>query len=318
MGSVGDGEKGNIKSSQSLGQFARFYISRGRVSDRGDIILQLGVGVGNGIGEVDRFILFSEVILELKLASFSVESIPTYSFSTNYIVAIFLVPFIVDENIGFHALGIEILFLAEIADIELNLSQLLLIVNFEVEPGSMSPGVCITPQEEIVLLLLYPDCHVEISSLKSRVEVDLVSVRVRDNALAILANSLDGFLDDVQGGVVPRAVSPIVVVLLVDLDRVGVAGSEVDNSEAVVGGDVGGECVEVGVVIGEGEGAGGQFRLPAHCDVGLQGVVLCVEDVPGLVLEVVSHLDWWLIGGLGLVEVDISPAVVLIMLFHSK
>ena len=147
MGSIGDGEEGNIKSSQSLGQFARFDISRGRVGDRGDVILQLGVGVGDGIGEVDGFVLFSEVILKLKLASFPVESVPTYSFSANHIIAVFLVPFFVDENVGFHALGVEVLFLAKIADIELNLSELLFIVNFEVEPSSMPPGVGVTPQE---------------------------------------------------------------------------------------------------------------------------------------------------------------------------
>ena len=125
------------------------------------------VGVGNGIGKVDRFVLFSEIVFELKLTSFSVESIPTYSFSANYIVAVFLVPFVVDENVRFHALGIEILLLSEIADIELDLPELLLVVNFEVEPGCMSSGVGVTPQEEIVLLLLDPDCHVQISSLES-------------------------------------------------------------------------------------------------------------------------------------------------------
>ena len=176
------------------------------------------VGVGNGIGKIDRFVLFSEIVFELKLTSFSVESIPTYPFSANYIVAVFLVPFVVDENVRFHALGIEILLLSEIADIELDLPELLLVVNFEVEPGCMSSGVGVTPQEEIVLLLLDPDCHVQISSLESRVEMDLISIRVRDHSFAVLAYSFDSFLYDVQGGVVPRAISPIVVVLLVDLD----------------------------------------------------------------------------------------------------
>jgi len=158
----------------------------------------LRVGVWDRVGKVDRFVLFLEVVLELQLAGFPVESISAYPLGTDDIKTVTLIPFIIDEDIGFHSLGIEVLFLAEVADVELNLSKLIFIVNLEVKPGSVSPGIGVTPEEEIILYFFDSDCHVEVSCLESRIEMNLISIRIRDHSFPIFTYPLDGLLDHVQ------------------------------------------------------------------------------------------------------------------------
>ena len=83
----------------------------------GDEVLKLRVGVGNRVCEIDGLVFVFEVVFELQLECFLVESIPADSFCPNHIIAFILPPLSIYFDVGFHSMSVEILSFTEIADI---------------------------------------------------------------------------------------------------------------------------------------------------------------------------------------------------------
>jgi hypothetical protein len=82
--------------------------------------------------------------------------------------------------------------------------------------------------------------------------VDIRAGHVQLVPFSILPHPLDGLPHCLEVAVVPGPITPSVFVLLVELHGVGWPGTEVDQLEAIVGGQVGEESVSVGVCVGQG------------------------------------------------------------------
>ena len=83
----------------------------------GDEVLKLGIGIGYGVCEIDRLVFLFEVIFELQLKCFLIESVSAYPFCPNHVIAVILSPLTVYFDVGSHPVGIEVLSFTEIADI---------------------------------------------------------------------------------------------------------------------------------------------------------------------------------------------------------
>lgn len=223
------------------------------------------------------------------MIGFAVEAVSADSFDPVDVVAALLGPFPVGVNVGLHALGIEVLPFSKIADIELYLPSLVQVVHPKVKPSRMPSRVGIASQEQVVLISLYPDGHVQVSTLEGRVETDLVASCIESHPPTIFPHSFDSLSHRVDRNAIPGSITPEVVVLLIELNRVRIARPEVDELESIVGGKMGGQRVNIGVVVGERERTRGKLWFPAHRDIGLKRVVLRVEYVSGGIFEVISE-----------------------------
>ena len=104
------------------------------------------------------------MILELQLKGFSIEAVPAYSFHPMYIIASLLLPLSVFHKfIRLQSVAVKVFAFAEVAQVELDFPNQILVVNFEVIPTSMSTGVCITPQEQVKLIPLDSHSYVQIA-----------------------------------------------------------------------------------------------------------------------------------------------------------
>ena len=182
----------------------------------------------------------------------------------------------------------------------------------------MPSGIGVAPQKEIILSFFHPNCHVEVSPFESWVKGNLVSSCIESHSLAVFSNSLNCFLHHVDSCVITRSISPKVLILLVDLNWVRVARPEVDKFESIIWGEMGSQRVDVCVVIGEGERAGGEFGLPPHGHIWFQGMVLIVQYISGSFLEVVPECRRKFCVEGRLFYIGSVPSIFLIEMFHSN
>lgn len=108
----------------------------------------------------------------MNLIGFFIKSISTVSLNKNHIITVVLWPFSIFTyfNIWFHSFWIEISAFCHITDINLYGANLSVILNFKIEPICMTFCISITAEEAVILIFLYPDDKIKISTLKCRIE----------------------------------------------------------------------------------------------------------------------------------------------------
>ncbi len=92
---------------------------------------------------MNNLIAFCKIILKLQLIKFSIQSITTVSLHEFYIISVLLGPFgsTVLFNERSHAPIIQVFGFAQITNVDLQLSHLILILYCEVKPIGMPSGV---------------------------------------------------------------------------------------------------------------------------------------------------------------------------------
>lgn len=78
------------------------------------------------------------------------------------------------RRIGSHPFIIQVLWLYDVADVELNSSDLLFVPNLEVVPVGMSFRVGIASNKAVVFIWLYFDSQIQITALEVRVKLDFI------------------------------------------------------------------------------------------------------------------------------------------------
>jgi hypothetical protein len=165
--SIRDCQQRHIESTQSFCHFRLFHAFGVGCCHFRDEFLKAGVGVGYGVCEIYGLVLFLEVVLELQLEGLPLKSISAYSLNPADFIASFLFPLpALSHLVGLKAVGVKVLLLAEVANIELHLSGQIPIVHLEVVPAGVSTGVSVAAQEEVELVSLHPYSHVEVSALE--------------------------------------------------------------------------------------------------------------------------------------------------------
>lgn len=66
----------------------------------------------------------------------------------------------VDFAVGTHPFVVEIFMFCDIADVELDCSEVFFVADFEIVPICMSTGVCVATDEAVVLLFFYANCEI--------------------------------------------------------------------------------------------------------------------------------------------------------------
>jgi hypothetical protein len=117
--------------------------------------------------------LLLEVVLELQLERLAIKPVPTNPLRPVHLVAALLPPLPTDQHIWPHPLRVQVLFLAEVANIKLQLPYLLPVIHSEVEPSSMSASIGVTPQKQVIFVALHPHSHVQVAPLEARVKTNL-------------------------------------------------------------------------------------------------------------------------------------------------
>ena len=150
-----------------------------------DKLLQLRISIRNSISQVDFCIRFFKVIFELKLESFLFEPISAISFDQTNVECFLLRPFLLEwltlraifrfnlKNVRFHTFIVQSFRFSNIANIKLSGSNKIFIADFKVVPISMSFGIRVTSEIQIILMWLYFDGHLQISTLKRWVKREL-------------------------------------------------------------------------------------------------------------------------------------------------
>jgi hypothetical protein len=117
-------------------------------------ILQISICIRNRICKVYNLINLSKIKQKLQLISFPIKSIPTISFYKNNIITIILWPFTLfsNFNIRLHTFRIKISTFCHITYINFNISNLLIIFQFEIIPICMSFCISIAAYETIILI----------------------------------------------------------------------------------------------------------------------------------------------------------------------
>ena len=78
------------------------------------------------------------------------------------------------QGVGFHSFVVEIFVFGDIADIELNCSNMFFIIHLEIVPICMSSGICIASYETVILGWFYSNCEVQVAALEIRVKSYLI------------------------------------------------------------------------------------------------------------------------------------------------
>ena len=114
------------------------------------------IRVRNTICKVNFSIWFLEIVLKLKLVGLSLKPISTISLNKTHVKSILLSPFLFCTfllslltwfiNVRFHSLVVESLSFTDVTNIELDISQKILIIHLKVVPIRMAFGISVTPQ----------------------------------------------------------------------------------------------------------------------------------------------------------------------------
>ena len=252
LGSVRDCQQRHIEPAQGLCHFRLFHAFGVGCCHFRDEFLEAGVGVGYGVCEVYGLVLFPEVVLELQLEGLPLKSIAAYPLNPADFIASFLFPLpALAHLVGLEAVGVKVLLLAEVADVELHLASQVPIVDLEVVPAGVSAGVGVAAQEEVELVSLHPYGHVEVAALELRIEVDVAGGEVHAVTLAVVAHPPNGLSDCTEGRVVAGSITPKVLELLVQLHGVGSPRPQKDQSEPIVAGQMRKQSISVGIGVGE-------------------------------------------------------------------
>lgn len=151
------------------------------------------VRVWYGVCEIDGLVLLFEVVLELQLEGFPFEPVPAYPFHPADLIAPILAPLpALLHLIGLQPTSIQILLLTEVADIQLDFPSYSPIVDLEVVPAGVSSCVGVTAEEEVKLVLLDADGHVEVAALEGGIELDPSGFGLDLIPLPVLSHSFNG------------------------------------------------------------------------------------------------------------------------------
>ena len=284
--------------------------------------MQVGVGVGNGVGEVDVHIFVLEVVFELQVVGDPGPAVATQPLNERDVETPVLAPLgmagvlVAGEilaGVRSHALAIEVAVLDDVGDVELDGASVLSVAHSEVVPVGVSFGVGVAPHEAVVFVLFYSDGQVQVAALELRAErhfaLSLKHLRLLQQLrllrqlhllpqkrLPLLFSHLAYRLfDHPDLHLVFLTVFPKIWVAFVQLHGIDVPGTSVNNLEDVAGFHAWDNGIYGGILVGEGDGAGGEFGHPAGSHVGFEGVLL-LQYGSALVLFVKAYELHFLLG----------------------
>ena len=190
------------------------------------------VCVRNAISKVYIGVCLSEIVLKLKLKSLSFEPIATVPFNKTHIKSILLSPFLIGWfelsflvwliNVWLHSLVVEGLGFAHVTNVQLNISQKILIVHPKIIPVRMPLGIGVASQQQIVLIGLDSHSQLQIPTLERRIKHQILlsncALDLLIELLHLITDILDCILNQRDIQAVSLSVLPEVGVLLVDLN----------------------------------------------------------------------------------------------------